>query len=564
MSNVLIMLIENIKSSIRDALSSAMMDGKILSCDIPEVNVEIPADRNNGDLSSNIALASAKIFKTSPLSIAELIHSNLKSLSTLVDKTEIAGPGFINFFLGQEFYKEVLCEIDYLGSRFGRSNIGSNKKVMVEFVSANPTGPMHMGNARGGALGDCLASVLEAAGYNVWREFYVNDAGNQIEKFGKSLDARYNQIWKGDDAVPFPEDGYHGEDIKELAREFSSKYRDSIMNQSESQRRQELVNFALPKNIRKMHDDMDRYKIHFDKWFNESELYRKDEVQDTIDILTKRGYTYECDGALWYRATLFGSEKDEVLIRNNGIPTYFAADIAYHRNKLQLRDFDFCIDIWGADHHGHVARMKGAMAALGIEPDRLDILLVQLVRLLKDGEVVKMSKRTGKAIQLSDLLDEVDTDAARFIFNMYEANSSMDFDLDLAVKKDSENPVYYVQYAYARICSIFRSCDKELLDNIKHKKVDLTLLDTKEEKDLIFFMSTLAGEIIKSAKTYDPTKLTRYVIHLATLFHKFYTVNKVIVDDPLLMYARLLLCKCVQTVIKNILDMFKITTPEKM
>ena len=564
MSNTLIMVMENIKSSIRDALSSAISTGLILPIEIPNINVEIPADRKNGDLSSNVALASAKIFKLSPKKIAQIIVSDLKVVNSLISKVEVAGPGFINFFLSQEFYTKVLEEIDYQGPKFGRSNIGDGKKILLEFVSANPTGPMHMGNARIGALGDCLAAVLDAAGYDVSREFYVNDAGNQIEKFGKSLDARYKQVLLGEGSLEFPEDCYQGDDIKELAKEFADKYSDNFLNKNEEERKKALVEFSLPKNIAKMHKDMQKYRIEFDKWFNESDLYKNGEVKEVIDILQKKGYTYESNGALWYKASIFGAEKDEVLVRSNGIPTYFAADIAYHRNKIEKRKFDLCIDILGADHHGHIARMKGAMKALGIEENKLYILLVQLVRLIKDGEVVRMSKRTGKAIQLSDLLDEVSTDAARFIFNMHEADSSMDFDLDLAVKKDAENPVYYVQYAYARICSIFNLCDKELTENIKNKKVKFSLLESKEEKELIFHMSTLTLEVIKSAKSYDPTKITKYVITLATLFHKFYTVHKVMIDDPLLMYARLSLCGYVRTVIKNILDMFKISTPEKM
>lgn len=564
MSNTLIMVIENIKSSVRDALSGAISDGLILCPKFPDINIEIPANRKNGDLSTNIAMTSAKIFKSSPHKVADIIVSRLKYLNTLVDKVEVAGPGFINFFLTQEFYSKVLEEIDYLGPKFGRSNIGSGKKVMVEFVSANPTGPMHIGNARGGVLGDCLAAVLEAVGYDVWREFYVNDAGNQIEKFGKSLDVRYRQIFEGEDSLPFPEDGYQGDDIKDLAKEFAEKYSDSFLDKDDRERKDALIKFALPKNIDKMHEDMHKYRINFDNWFSESDLHKNGEVKEVIDILKQKGYTYELDGALWYRASLFGAEKDEVLIRRNGIPTYFAADVAYHKNKLQSRNFDLCIDILGADHHGHVARMEGAIKALGIESDKLHILLFQLVRLLKDGEVLRMSKRTGKAIQLSDLLDEVNTDAARFMFNMYEPSSSMDFDLDLAVKKDSENPVYYVQYAYARICSIFNSCGKKFYDDIQNKKIDFSVLESKEEKELIFHMSTLAMELIKAAKSYDPTKITRYAITLANLFHKFYTVNKVITEDPLLMNARLALCGYVRTVIKNILDMFKITAPQKM
>ncbi len=564
MSNVLVMVIENIRSSIRDALNSAVSSGILPLTETPAINVEIPADRKNGDLSSNIALISSKIFKMPSPKIAKIVVSDLKSLNSLIEKVEIAGPGFINFFLTQEFYTKVLEEVDYLGAKFGRSNIGNGKKVMVEFVSANPTGPMHMGNARIGAFGDCLAAVLEANGYDVFREFYINDAGNQIDKFARSLDARYKQKFLGEELVPFPEDGYHGDDIKSLAEKFANVRGSSFIEKDEKERKKALSDFALPINIEKMKKDLLRYKIKFDNWFCESDLYKNGEVDDVINTLKTKGYTYEADGALWYKATLFGSEKDEVLVRNNGIPTYFAADIAYHRNKLIKRKFDLCIDIVGADHHGHVARMQGAMAALGIDPERLQILLVQLVRLVKGKEVIKMSKRSGTAVYLSDLLDEVSSDAARFIFNMYEAGGAMDFDLDLAVKSDAENPVYYVQYAHARICSIFNLCAKELIENMNNKNLDFSLLDTKEERELIFHMATLTTDMIRSAKNYDPTKITRYVITLANLFHKFYSTCKVMCDDPAIMYARLSLCGYVRTIIRNILNMFNISTPEKM
>lgn len=565
MSNAFIMLTENIKSSIRDALNNAMINGIIAATDIPDINVEIPANRNNGDLSSNIAMTSAKIFKISPHKIAEIIVSDLKSLSNSINKVEIAGAGFINFYLNQDFYGIVLKEINEREEYFGRSNIGKGKKVMVEFVSANPTGPMHMGNARIGAFGDCLSSILDAVGYNVHREFYVNDAGNQIEKFATSLDIRYQQIYKGENSIELPETCYQGEDIKHLAKEFSDKYSDEFINKDENERKQALISFALPKNIEKMQKDMFKYKINFDKWFNESELYKNGEVKNIIDTLTKNGYTYEKEGALWYKASLFGAEKDEVLVRKNGIPTYFAADIAYHINKIKTRNFDLCIDVLGADHHGHVSRIKSAITeALGVDKKKLHILLIQLVRLIKDGEVIKMSKRTGKAIQLSNLIDEVSSDAARFIFNMYEAGSSMDFDLDIAVRQDSKNPVYYVQYAYARICSIIKSLDKEMIENIKEKRVNFSLLESKEEKELIFHMSILTDEIIRSAKSFDPTRITRYVITLANLFHKFYTEHKVLTDEPDIMYARIHLCICTKIVIKNILNMLKITTPENM
>ena len=453
--------IDQLRSRIVEAMGKAIAAGDLPAEPIPDFTIEVPADRAHGDFAANAAMVSARAFRQPPRKIAEAIVRHLDLSGTYFASSDIAGPGFLNFFLQQRFYVDALREIEKQDESYGRSEYGAGQKIMVEFVSANPTGPMHMGNARGGALGDCLAAVLDAAGYDVWREFYVNDAGNQIEKFGYSLEARYLQIYRGEDAVPFPEDGYQGEDIKDRAREFASLHGDAFVEADSQARRDALTAYALPKNIAKMKEDLTKYRITYNQWFLESSLHEDGEVQESIDLLRQRGMTYEKDGALWYRATQFGAEKDEVLIRQNGNPTYFAADIAYHRNKLEKRHFDRCIDIWGADHHGHVARMKGALDAIGLDGSKLDVILMQLVRLTRDGEVVRMSKRTGKAIQLGDLLDEVPVDAARFLFTLREANSQMDFDLDLAVQQDAQNPVYYVQYARARICSIFKALAKE-------------------------------------------------------------------------------------------------------
>ena len=450
---------------------------------------------------------------------------------------------------------------------------------MVEFVSANPTGPMHMGNARGGALGDCLASVLDCAGYDVWREFYVNDAGNQIEKFGCSLEARYLQIFKGD-KIEFPGDGYQGSDITELAKEYADLNGDILLDKSSEERRKALVDYALPKNIKKMQADMAKYRITYDKWFFESELHKSGAVKAVVDLLTEKGLTYENDGAVWYKnkevvTNILKAQgksddyieklelKDDVLIRKNGNPTYFAADIAYHKNKFD-RGFDTCIDVWGADHHGHVMRMKGAMEAIGCNKDKLDVVLMQLVKLVRNGEAVKMSKRTGKAIQLSDLLDEVPVDSTRFLFNTREANTQMDFDLDLAVAQDNQNPVYYVQYAHARICSILKALEADGIKARVCTDEELAMLNTEEEKELIHHISLFESEIISAAKEYDPTKITRYVTQTATLFHKFYNACRVKGENEGLMQARLALCLAVKTVIKNILTMFNISCPDKM
>lgn len=565
MSKIVLKTVAELKEMLSGAVAKAIKGGALPSVDEPsKFTVEVPADNKNGDFSTNIAMVNAKKFKMAPQQIAKVICDNLSLKGTFFERVEIAGPGFINFFLAKEFYAAIIGDILALGENYGRSDFGQGKKVMVEFVSANPTGPMHMGNARGGALGDCLAAVLDAAGYDVAREFYINDAGNQIEKFGLSLETRYLQLLEGEEKHPLPEDSYHGEDIKDLASEFILLNGDSYLNVDPAIRQKALIDFALPKNINKMKADLAKYNITFDRWFHESDLHNNGEIRETIELLQARGMTYELDGAVWYKATEFGAEKDEVLVRKNGNPTYFAADIAYHRNKFVKRGFELCIDIWGADHHGHVARMKGSMDAIGLDGSKLDVVLMQLVKLVKDGQIVRMSKRTGKAIQLADLLDEVSVDAARFIFNMREANSQMDFDLDLAVKEDAQNPVYYVQYAHARICSILKALEKENIKPRECSSEELSLLSSGEEKDLIRHLAMYTSEIIEAAKGYDPARITRYVITLATLFHKFYNACRVKCDDESLMFARISLCLCVKTVISNILTMFKISVPESM
>jgi arginyl-tRNA synthetase len=450
---------------------------------------------------------------------------------------------------------------------------------MVEFVSANPTGPMHMGNARGGALGDCMAAVLDAAGFEVWREFYINDAGNQIEKFGLSLDVRYQQLYRGEEAVPMPEDAYHGDDIREHAKKFAAIHGEAWLDKPEDERRRALIEYALPLNIEKMKSDMAKYRIVYDRWFTESTLHQNGELAETIALLTERGLTYEKDGALWYRAGEYGEKyqakkhtnrdgveegiKDEVLVRANGNPTYFAADIAYHRNKF-ARGFDTCIDVWGADHHGHVARMKGAMDAVGLDGEKLQVTLMQLVRLMRDGEVVRMSKRSGKAIQLADLLDEVPVDAARFFFNLREANTQMDFDLGLAIEQSSSNPVYYVQYAHARLCSIFRTLAEDGVSLTDTTQATLSLLAAPEERELIRHLANYEAEIVACAKEQDPAGMTRYALDLATLFHKFYNACRVRGVEAELQQARLGLCAATRTVLKNVLTLLKIDAPEAM
>lgn len=570
-----------LKKIIACASEKAAEKGTLAAVPSGTFNVEIPADRANGDFSTNAAMAWARELKNAPRKIADAIIAEVSLEGTYFERVEVAGPGFINFYLGDRYYADILKDIRAKGKDYGRSDYGMGKRINVEFVSANPTGPMHMGNARGGALGDCLAAVLDRAGYEVSREFYINDAGNQIDKFALSLDVRYQQIYKGEDAVELPEDSYHGEDIKVRAQEFADVNGDKYINADETERRKALVDFALPKNIQAMKDNLTKYRIEYDTWFHESVLHNDGELADTIELMKEKGLTYEKDGALWYKNIDVQTErlkkqglpqesidklelKDDVLIRANGNPTYFAADIAYHRNKLSVRNFDTAIDVWGADHHGHVARMQGALDAIGVGGDRLNVILMQLVRLTRDGEVVRMSKRTGKAITLVDLLEDIPIDAVRFLFNMREPGSQMEFDLDLAVEQSSQNPVYYCQYAHARICSIIKKLKAEGIEPRDCTEEELETLKAPEERELIRHLAGLTNEIVNSAKLYDPAKITRYVIDLATLFHKFYNACRVQCDDEVLMQARLYLCVCVKDTIKNILEMLRITVPESM
>lgn len=564
-------IIENskntIKKTVKEAFFKAANKGVFAA---PEdidiegiIQLEVPKDKQHGDFACNIAMVLAKALRMPPRAIAEAIVAEI-SLGGDIQKVEVAGAGFINFYLSNARLYSVLDAIEKEGKDYGRIDIGKGKKVMIEFVSANPTGPMHMGNARGGALGDCMASVMEYAGYDVSREFYVNDAGNQIEKFGKSLEARYIQALRGEDAVEFPEDGYHGDDIKEHAKAFIEMEGDKYLDATPEERKAALVGYALEKNVDALKSDLEKYRIFYDVWFRESTLHQSGKVMEAIKRLTDAGYTYEEDGATWLNCEKMGLEKNEVLIRNNGIPTYFAADIAYHINKLEDRGFDLCIDVWGADHHGHIARMKAALAAVGINPDKFEVSIMQLVRLTRDGEAVRMSKRTGKAITLSDLLEDVSVDAARFLFNMRMAGSHLDFDLDLAVKEDSENPVYYVQYAHARICSILRLMKDEGVEVKKFADISADVLVKEEELELLKKLTELPEEIRAAAETREPAKITRYVIDLASSFHTFYNSCRVKAEDKALMDARLKLCDSVRIVVEGILDMLKITAPEKM
>ena len=567
---------------IKDALRVSAEKGQLPAAGEVNGAVEIPKDTANGDYAANHAMVGAKALHAAPRKIAETLIGNMDLAGSWFDSVEAAGPGFLNFRLGKQWYADVIAAVRAEGADYGRTDALKGQRIMVEFVSANPTGPMHMGNARGGVLGDALAEVLSRAGAEVWREFYVNDAGNQIEKFALSIDARYAQLIRGEDAVTFPEDGYHGDDIREIAKLFRAEHGDGWLDRPVEERHAAMARFGLDRNLPKMKADLERYGIRYDEWFLESSLHESGFVADSVAKLTERGYTYEKDGAVWLATSRIMGDallaagvktpeqieklglKDDVLRRANGFYTYFAADIAYHRNKLETRGFDRCIDVWGADHHGHVARLKAALDALGLDGGRrLDIVLMQLVRLMRDGEVVRMSKRTGKAISLSDLLDEIPVDAARWFFNA-KAESQMDFDLGLAVRQDSENPVYYVQYAHARICTMLANLAEEGLTVAAAKDADLSLLDSVYERELIKALSALPEEIRIAARDYNPNRISAFVTELASRFHKFYTECRIKGAPEETARARLLLADCTRQVIENALSILGVSAPERM
>ena len=563
------------------AYETAAAEG-LLPADVAvKPSVEIPKDTANGDYTTTFCLAAAKALHKNPRQVAQILMDHMQLEGSYFTTVEMAGPGFLNFRLGDKWFGDTVACVEREGADYGSSDMLAGKKYMVEFVSANPTGPMHMGNARGGVLGDTLASVLQKSGADVWREFYVNDAGNQIEKFAKSLEARYFQIIKGEDAVEFPEDGYHGDDIRELAQLFYEQEGEKYLDCDEKTRHDALARFGLDRNIPKMKSDLERYGIHYDQWFFESSLHESGYVADSVQALTDLGYTYEKDGALWLKTSEIlaanlrkagKSEeaieklglKDDVLRRANGFYTYFAADIAYHRNKFAVRGFDKVINIWGADHHGHVARLKGAMDALGLDgAHRLDIVLMQLVKLVRDGEVVRMSKRTGKAISLTDLLDEIPVDACRYFFNA-KPETQMEFDLGLAVREDSENPVYYVQYAHARICTLLKALAAEGYQVKDAADVDFTVLSTPEEKALIKQLAQYPVVVQLAARDYDPSFINRYLTELAAAFHKFYNACRIKGEAENVLLARLKLADTARAVLKNGMTLIGCSAPEKM
>lgn len=584
MNNMIELAKQQVKETVMNALGRLVAEGKIEAVPLPAFNVERPADVSHGDFSCNAAMASAKALRNNPRAIGQMIADAAVLDGTVFEKIEVAGPGFLNFFISHLWFNETVGEVISSGSDYGKTELGKGKRVLVEFVSANPTGPMHIGNARGGALGDSLSSVLQFAGYEVEREFYVNDAGNQIEKFGKSLSIRYMQIADGsksdviasygdedvcrkifedEENFPMPEDVYKGVDIIEHAYNFYKINGDKFVNADEESRKSALVEYALPLNIDGLEKDLAKYRIVYDTWFRESSLHKSGAVKQIVDMLTEKGQTYEKDGAIWFKASDFGDDQDRVLVRANGIPTYFVPDIAYHYNKLVTRGFDKAIDILGTDHHGYIARMKAALTALGVDASKLDIVIMQMVMLVRNGETVKLSKRSGKAITLSTLLDEVPIDAARFFFNLRDPNTHLEFDLELAIEESSNNPVFYVQYAHARICSILRRMEEE---GTGYRNIPVSELNFNHpaELALIRHIAALPNCINEAAKDYNPSKITKYLCDLAQLFHKFYDNCKIKGEEENILQSRLSLCVATKTVFKNLLDLLKVDAPEKM
>ncbi len=561
MSYIVNLVKEDIKEAVLSAAGKCVASGEFPAEPLPPFNIEVPSDRSHGDFAVNAAMVWARALKKAPRMIAETLVNNMV-MTGYISKVEIAGPGFMNIFLSDKYYSDIVADVLKQRENYGRSDFGKGKSVLVEFVSANPTGPMHIGNARGGALGDSISSAYDWAGFDVKREFYVNDAGNQINKFKVSLEARYLQLF--DSSVEIPEDAYLGDDITQHAKNFAEIYGDSFVAKSEEERRDALCDFALPKNIQKLKDDLKKYRIDYDRWYHESELHQNGAVTDIIEKLKASGYTYEQEGALWFKSTAFGDEKDRVLLRANGVPTYLVPDIAYHYDKLVTRNFDLAIDILGADHHGYIPRMMGAMKALGVEESRLKMVIMQMVRLVKNGETYKLSKRSGKAVTLETLLDEVPIDAARYVFNSKEPNTHLEFDLDLAVEQSSQNPVYYVQYAHARICSILRNLKAEGVEPKELSSKDFDCLTAPEERELIRHISALPGTIVSAATSFDPALITHYAYDLATLFHRFYNSCRVKGEEENLMQARLNLSVATGQVIHNVLELLKIDAPSEM
>jgi arginyl-tRNA synthetase len=554
--------LDHINGLVAEAVADAAVAAGLVSREeLPGITLEVPKDKSHGDLATNVAMQLTRIAKKNPRQIAEAILEHLDMAKASIEKAEIAGPGFINFTLDKGYLYPIVALVEEQGDNYGRIATGEGQKVQMEFVSANPTGSLHLGHARGAAVGDALCNVLDFAGYEVTREYYINDAGNQVVNLIKSLEARYLQEL-GQDAE-MPEDGYHGEDIKGFAKELVAQKGDSLLFMDPGERTAFLRQFGLEKELDKIKRDLNRFRVHFDEWFSETSLYENGLVEKSLEELKSKGEAYEKDGATWLRTTDYGDDKDRVLVKNDGTYTYLTPDIAYHRNKYE-RGYDKILNIWGADHHGYIPRMRAAMEALGNDPDKLIVLIAQMVSLFQDGEKVKMSKRTGKAVTMEDLMDEVGVDAIRYFFTMRSMDSHLDFDMDLAVSTSNENPVFYVQYAHARICSVFRQAEEQGVNLLPLSEVNLSVLTTEHEYDILRKIGELPQEVSLAAENYAPHRLIRYVYELASLFHSYYRAERVITEDADQTQARLALLRAVRTVIANVLRLMGVSAPERM
>ena len=551
----------DIKTVLTDAIiktaKNAIAAGVVKDGTLPEVQLTVPPKKEFGDFASNFAMQSARALRCNPRVLAQYIVENLDC--PYVKKAEIAGPGFINFYLNPDWVYDMLARIVEAGENYGNLPKASDEKIQLEYVSANPTGPLHVGHGRGAAVGSALANLLKAAGYDVEQEYYINDAGNQMNNLARSVNARYLELLGKE--IEFPEDGYHGHDIIDTAQRIINKYGDRFLQMEEAERLEEFKTIAYQEKLAALKEDLERFNVRFDVWFSEKTLHEANKIKEACDRLLEKGYMYEQDGALWLKSTAFGDDKDRVVIRDNGVPTYFAADIAYHANKFG-RGFDRVINLWGADHHGYIARMKAAMQCMGYQPEQLEILILQMVRLLRDGQEVKMSKRTGQSVTLNELIDEVGTDAARFFFVMRSIDSQLDFDLDLAKKKSNDNPVFYVQYAHARICSIMRQVAE--VGITVQGKGDYKLLTEPVEVDLIKKLGEYSEMLATAARERAVQQVAHYVYDLAGLFHSAYNQCRILGVNEDLQQARLAMVMAVGHVVRHALSILGVSAPEKM
>lgn len=555
--NVVTAVQNTLKEEILQATKTAL---GIDESQLPEVILEVPKEKAHGDYSTNIAMQLARVAKKAPRQIAKDIVEHFDQSKAYVKNIEIAGPGFINFFLDNSFLTNLIPAILKEGENYGKSDFGQKEKIQVEFVSANPTGDLHLGHARGAAVGDSLCNILDAAGYDVTREYYINDAGNQIHNLALSVEARYFQALGMNKEMPA--DGYYGEDIINIGKQLAEEYGDKFVHADEKERYDFFRSYGLEKELEKLKKDLENFRVNFDVWYSETSLYETGKVEEVLKVLEKTGHTYEKDGALWLKTSEFGDDKDRVLRKSDGTYTYLTPDIAYHKDKFE-RGFSKVINIWGADHHGYIPRMKAAMEALGFNPEDLEVEIIQLVHLFKNGEKMKMSKRTGKAVTMRELIEEVGLDAVRYFFAMRSPDTHMDFDLDLAVSESNENPVYYAQYAHARICSMLRQADE--LGITFTSEEDFSLIGEEKEIDLLKKLGEFPQVIVEAAMKRAPHRVVNYIHDLASTFHSFYNAVKVIDQDQLPQTkARLAMVKAVQITLKNALTLIGVSAPERM